>query len=914
MKYVAKTYDSEGSIIEVTIGKETDTAITEIGSGGLYLAASEAVTITGETNDPFDTLLPQSASLHFVTDRFLPDFYQGDCRNAPVRIKVGGSTIWRGYVSPMNYTQQWCTAADDLTVNCIDWAAALQFVKYGDCGVSKTYEELLEQSGDRSLKSILEECIALMTDMPVNYRGVPLMSAGSQTALAGLCVNDRLFLGDSREDVWTAQEVVSEILRYLNLHATQRNGVIEVYPWEEVQKAAPLAIGAGNVYGDDHSISMTEMYNRISVKADMEDAEDFIPSMLDDELLQSRFGKLQPYCTEHSLIANSKGKYNDMIDNYIRSFVSTETGTGYVGSSEKGARITTRKWYLRAMNAPGWKCYGEGTRWDGTLPLNRDSCLYDGQFEGGTNHWPGTWSATTYQNSRLDMLIPSRGATIVTLANEDISLDDEDNSVRNDRQSETVLTFGVGGAFIEGNRPTADHVANLRDSLRKAVPRMSYQGSSTDLSPVDDETTRYIVIKGKIGLAPVVNKGCYGDFLKQCALNAVANGNFIDYRTYFQNEMKSGSDGKRYFNRYYYTCQTPDSTPQNNVFCNGDHNVNTGTDISVPRLFTPISDEIGQYFKFERSRKTDGSMTKLDYVSKVGVLSCMLIVGDKCVVESGDGLHPSDYRWKTFKKRSQCNNDDEFFAQSFTIGFNPKLGDYILGKKYDIINTITPSMGIEGTGIAIPVRKSDGVKGEVTFLILGPNVCIWDDGSLSWFQRLLNSYLGIDSGVDLLSYVSHIDLSDFEVKVASDNGGDDPLNDSDLVYVSDTDETYFNEKDDIEMKLCSALTAAERKMFGTRDVRSLSTVKEISTGLGVLAVKDPRTGETGKPEQFYVDRAWRDSHTPKLEIEHGVRTSRISADMLSTYSHQAMAGKKFWPLAITRDLQTNSATIRLRQI
>ena len=113
-------------------------------------------------------------------------------------------------------------------------------------------------------------------------------------------------------------------------------------------------------------------------------------------------------------------------------------------------------------------------------------------------------------------------------------------------------------------------------------------------------------------------------------------------------------------------------------------------------------------------------------MSKVAVLACMLIVGDKCVVEKGTQGQVTDFEWRKYKTLEQCADEDEYYQQCFTIGFDPKIGDKIVGSKFDLQNNVSYRLGIDAEGIAIPVRKADGVSGQVRFMILGPVNTLWD--------------------------------------------------------------------------------------------------------------------------------------------------------------------------------------------
>ena len=55
------------------------------------------------------------------------------------------------------------------------------------------------------------------------------------------------------------------------------------------------------------------------------------------------------------------------------------------------------------------------------------------------------------------------------------------------------------------------------------------------------------------------------------------------------------------------------------------------------------------------------------------------------------------------------------------MGIDPNKGDYILGQDFEIENNITFDMNLgSNKGFAIPIKKSDNLKGNIVFKILGP--------------------------------------------------------------------------------------------------------------------------------------------------------------------------------------------------
>ena len=283
----------------------------------------------------------------------------------------------------------------------------------------------------------------------------------------------------------------------------------------------------------------------------------------------------------------------------------------------------------------------------------------------------------------------------------------------------------------------------------------------------------------------------------------------------------------------------------------------------------------------------------------------MLVIGDKCVVETGTAGQVSDFEWKTYKTREQCANDDEYYQQSFTIGFDPKIGDKLIGTEFNLQNNIDYTLGISAEGIAIPIKMDDQVSGQVKFMILGPVNTTWDEVTRRHPTFFRHTKWG-SSTVPLLAHVSSIIIQQFEVKVYSDNGLVDGNKDNDLIYMSNTAENYVNKKDDLEMKINSALTSSECQELGISDSVKMSTPLNTTTKLGLLNIYDYGKSETAKAEQLYVDRYYNEYHAPRVEMEQKLMDNGIS--IFNHYTHPAI-GKEFFVQGIGRNLMEGYADL-----
>lgn len=502
----------------------------------------------------------------------------------------------------------------------------------------------------------------------------------------------------------------------------------------------------------------------------------------------------------------------------------------------------------------------------------------------------------TNQHALPDWLGQAPGAAIMALGSVKMNTANDDNSPTSKVNMTNYLAVSVNGNGIDNDEnKTYPSVADIQ----KNIPYAVYTGNKAGgvFSPSDEKTTNYIVLSGKVILNPIMrqtntytklhNKEWHGGLPMGLKENEI----YVWHQTV---PSRNNGDG-RYYTRQYWQAETPDK----------EVSWHEGADSG----FYPYTGEGPEEYEFKYSAVGDST----DTISKVAVLACMLVIGDKCVVETGTDGQTTDFVWQKYKERSECQSDDEYYQQCFTIGFDPKIGDKLVGTEFSIQNNIDYKMGIDAEGIAIPITKGDKISGQVRFMILGPVNATWDVITRrhpTFFRHTKWS----SSSVPLLAHVSSILIKSFEVKVYSDNGlisnGND---DNDIIYMSDTKETFVNKKDDLEFKINSALTATECAQLGVSNTVKLSTPLNISTGDGVLEVYDRNGNVKAKPEQIYVDSYYTEYHKPRIVMEQKLRDIDNVVSLFNHYRHEAL-GKEFFVQGIGRNLIEGRADLTLKEI
>lgn len=881
----------------VTNGSRSDEVEIGAESSGISFT-DDPVDITSEVNDTFDPLLRHSACLRFLTRDFVSDFFCTSCRDAVVNIYRGGDCLFAGFIEPQSYSQPYNEVYDELELNCIDVLSALQYSKYknvGSAGVS--YDIVKSEACQRTLYAIVTEIldgigssIDIVGGHAVRYlydgsKALDASPGNRYSIFSQLSLSELLFLGGSEDDVWQQDEVLEEILRYLNLHIVQDGLTFYIFSWDTVRSSSPISwhdLVSGDVVTTsrahvtietsiaadcDTRISIGEVYNQLLLTCKVESLDSLIESPLDGELLSSPYSWFQKYCTEYSADGEGRSAYN--------AFFSMTHG----GKTSYGAgRVTD--WFLQVMSNSQWIFPKNG---DLNTDLISTYCV-NNESQQALPNW----------------LASNPGAAIIAIGSVEMNTAKDDNSPTSKVNMTNCLVLSINGNGKDGENEYYPGANDIRSNIPYAVYTGNVSGGT--FSPADAATTNYIVLSGKVVLNPLMAMTAPYKELHDDEEWTISG--FLPKYWHQTVPSRDNEDG-RYYTRQYWKSATPLD----------DVEWDPLTDFGL----VPYTGKGPEQYEFKYSAIGESS----DTVSKIAVLACMLIIGDKCVCEKtpdndwGTGVPytghgaPEDFVWKEYKPLSECANEDEYYQQSFTIGFDPKIGDKLIGTEYDLQTNFSYTLGIDAEGIAIPIKKGDRVSGQVKFMILGPVNTVWDEITRRHPTFFRHTRWGSKS-VPLLSHVSNIVVKQFEVKVYSDNGHINNTSDNDIVYMSDTREEFTNRKDDVEFRINSALTSAECQSLGVTNTLNLSTPVDVLTGDALLSIYDYCSGVQAKPEQLYVDSYYGEYHLPRILMDQKLTDAHGIIGLFNHYSHPALS-KMFFVQGLSRNLMEGRADLTLKE-
>lgn len=323
---------SDTITVHIVTGNDRTQTI-EIGTekADVYFSEDPAE-IENEVNDTFDVLLRNSAKIRLLCGNLIKDLFSTSCRDAVVNIYKNDTCIFAGFIEPQILSQPYNNRWDELELNCIDALSALQYSKYKNVGaLGVIYTFVKAEAAQRSFYDIATEILQGVTkglDILGNQnikfwydgsKAVDAQTANRYQVFKQLSISDLLFMGDDESDVWQQDEVLEELLKYLNLHIVQDGFNFYIFSWESV-KATPdkiiwhdivanstkttaqqaVTIALANVADCDTTINIGDVYNQLLLTAKVENIESVIESPLDDDLLVSPYINKQKYLTEYS--------------------------------------------------------------------------------------------------------------------------------------------------------------------------------------------------------------------------------------------------------------------------------------------------------------------------------------------------------------------------------------------------------------------------------------------------------------------------------------------------------------------------------------------------------------------------------------------------------------------------------------
>lgn len=888
------------------------------GLSNVYFAPN-AVEITTNYESSFSHIIKRSAAVNLITDFYLGDYFFGfNARDIQVLIFRELELIYAGFVDPEQYNQSYAFPHDELTINCIDALSTLEYYKYHNIKNNTIHQAYLQTADLTTTKEILN--YELRTNLGtldfVNNIASKIYWDQSKCLLdngdimENMQFSELLFLDSDFDACWDSEQVLNEVLQYLNLHIIQLGRDFFIYDNEYMNRIdsegklfkdlfsnstlskqittsqlVPYTLQKSHYNSDDTNLSIAEVYNQIQIKCNLIDSEDVIESPFDDDNLTSPFPMRQIFATE--AVAQGEGQRAK------KAFWTFVKKGRYLVNQDDYDGVTVNDYYLQYMTNPNWVFYdGYNNNIDSYLEQDSDGNYFRQWKVPSVYPW-----VTGAMPSEHGLVTSILSFGVHSVSGQAIA---EDDSARMPNKLDQANYIVMS---INGNQKHDSTHTPTDNQLQQASPAAVYTGAVSGgvYSPPDDETTNYIVFSGTIMYQPVeTTKKSYS---WTDVMNMDSWGNITASHTVKYLDGEDDDDKKAYRTIKWYNTDYPTSIDDTTHY--------TTVDMLDPCFSNSI--QKSKFFDYNYSY-INGYHVGIDAIKNLGVIECEMIIGDKCLAEDYDEDGNSIYEWVN-KTTGNAQG-----RKTFSLGINPKLGDSILGQEFKISNNITFKMNLDNAeGTAIPIKKSDNLSGKVEFKILGPVNQMWNDITRrhsTWFR----SEKFYDNDKYVLSEVKNIVIKDFEAKFYSDNGGYTYNTGQDLIYMSIENDQYINKKTDIEFKINSALTSEECKQKKIKQgIRITNPVYngEAVTQITSKVISDASTLDA-KAEELYIDQYYREYSKPRLMVEVSVNSDYMKdlneIDIYGSITKLNSLNKAFKIVGINYDSETDSRKLTLKEL
>lgn len=886
-------YDIDNNAITVIITKDDGTNNTlTIGENGLYFTG-DPISIETNMESTFDPIIRKSCTINLLTRNYIGDYlWAENAHNIRVELKRGTSTIFYGFVEPNTFSQPF-VELDEFSINCIDVLSALQYYNYKGIKTVDTYKTQKANAATVTFRDLMLDSLsnALQDDI-TSYRVLydrtkGLNGSRISTVFQDLGISETYLLGETFDDIWTCEDVVNQTLQYLNLHIIQQGKIFYIFDWDTLRKrrnswynlvtlannimtsASNVAITSDMHSANDTSITISDVYNQISVKCGMENIEDVISSPLDDDTLISPYTGKQLYMREYI----SEGNGTTALNTFKTMLREDDTQITY-----DDAKYID--WYVRVMTNPNWIFHTNNGTGNIIETLKDNSVTYsNGRYINQwklphTMHWNRLWC------SILSFGSVERQARI------------KDNAPTAKVSMTDYLYIPINGNEVDDDTNSVPTVSDLQSH----APMIEYLGSNGGVfSPTDENITNYLVFSGKLLLQPLTKESkTSGDATGFSSLKQAANGN-----TFWVSPVPSENNGNgRYYTRKFFTTVNPSDKPNESEWLN---------DMSLQPWTKDKSNHLFQY-QYSKNDKNGP-----DLVSKLPILECELIIGNKRLIEKNvDEWGNSTFEWVELGNEPTVTFDEDgqsYPITTFTLGVNPKLDDYIIGTEFDIQNTISIEMNVDAEGTAIPIRKSDNLSGAIQFKILGPVNTTWNQITRrhpTWFRHTQWS----SENKLILAHLENIIIKDFSCKIYSNNALNETDGNDELIYMSDETTSYINKHDDTEFKFITQPTADQISEQQLNAGANINAVINMTDNTPLESLYNVLTTETAKAEEHFVNQYYNEYHIPRIEMQMTVHNTN-KVNWRNTYTSNAL-GKSFYMVAMNEDVRNNTSTIKLK--
>lgn len=275
----------------------------------VFATYSEELTLTDspftveyESDTLYKPLKMSNSVTSILTDKILSDLYTAEGQNIEVRLynKTDDVLEWFGYMSPNLYSSDYITPLNMVELQAIDTISVLENKKYSYINSSEVYF--------KSFKDVIMHILDIADPGKVlnklYFQKTNRISKGATTSLIeDIYIHERNFFDEANEPM-NSRDVLEEISKYIGMTFIQyqdayymidydfiKNDELHFFVYDRINDtcgnvtipSALLNVRNIGVSESAGSISLGDVYNKVSVVANMNQITNLCPELLDDE-------------------------------------------------------------------------------------------------------------------------------------------------------------------------------------------------------------------------------------------------------------------------------------------------------------------------------------------------------------------------------------------------------------------------------------------------------------------------------------------------------------------------------------------------------------------------------------------------------------------------------------------------------
>lgn len=296
--------------------------------------SSEPFITEYESSALYQPLKLSNATISLLTSKVLTDLYTGENQGVQVRLYNQTNRVleWVGYLTPNLYSSDYVSVFDSVELEAIDTLSSLENIKYSyidESGTFRSFSDVLFFALDKADPGkLLNKVFIQKTN---------LMSKESLLCLFNESyIHERNFFDEDNEPA-TCRDVLESLAQYYGMTVIQwgdayyiidysfiNRGSCEFFAYDRTERAYTAATFATSIKNvtdigiaeSAGSISLGDVYNKVSVVANMNTISVLCPELFDDDDLVNQNSDSNKYYT---LPIDIKGEQHTLLSAYFKS-------------------------------------------------------------------------------------------------------------------------------------------------------------------------------------------------------------------------------------------------------------------------------------------------------------------------------------------------------------------------------------------------------------------------------------------------------------------------------------------------------------------------------------------------------------------------------------------------------------------